>query len=212
MANVEMIVRLKVPDNVAITAFNTLKRMNYTALKKLERADYYKFDVSGNIAQFKEKICKTDIIINPNKHEYSFNLNGTINEKNDGKNNGKAIKIKMAKINLLVQDLDNSLGLLLTLKERLGFSNIIKLEKGVLWTMYFEPKFSPIEDWRKFCNDNQRTKQNDAKVQGLSTELIKIPPFYERRNFYSRDAEKIAEDIAKNLLMNENFQRYVVLK
>ena len=29
MTTVEMIVSLKVPDNVAITAFNTLKRMGY---------------------------------------------------------------------------------------------------------------------------------------------------------------------------------------
>jgi hypothetical protein len=53
-----------------------------------------------------------------------------------------------------------------TLKERLGFTNIKKLEKGILWTMYF-----------------------DKKAQ----------------------ARKIAVDITKNLLMNENYQKHNML-
>jgi hypothetical protein len=65
-----------------------------------------------------------------------------------------------------VQDLDNGNSLLSTLKERLGFTNIKKLEKGILWTMYF-----------------------DKKVQ----------------------ARKIAVDITKNLLMNENYQKHNIL-
>ena len=35
MTAIEMIVSLKVSDNVAISAFNTLKRMGYNKLKKL---------------------------------------------------------------------------------------------------------------------------------------------------------------------------------
>ena len=152
MTAVEMIVSLKVPDNVAITAFNTLKRMGYK-LKKLERADYYKFDVKNNVENFKKQISNTDILVNSNKNKFSFTID---NKKNNYK-----------KINILVQDLDNGSGLLLTLKERLGFTNIKKLEKGVLWAMYFDKK------------DN---------------------------------AKKIAIDITKNLLMNENYQKYKIIK
>lgn len=154
MTTVEMIVSLKVPDNVAITAFNALKRMGYK-LKELKRADYYRFNATGNIENFKKQISNTDILVNANKNKFSFAI-----EKNNDKNN-------YDKINVLVQDVDNGVGLLLTLKERLGFADIKKLEKGILWTMYF-----------------------DKKVNG----------------------KKIAVDIAKTLLMNENYQKYKVVK
>ena len=66
-----------------------------------------------------------------------------------------------------MQELNGDNGLLSTLKERLGFENIKKLEKGILWTMYFDKK---------------------------------------------TNAKKIAVDITKNLLMNENYQKYKILK
>lgn len=149
-----MIVSLKVPDNVAITAFNTLKRMKYSQLKRLERSDYYKFDVQGNVEDFKKRISNTDILVNSNKNKFSFSIN---NSKN---NNFK-------RINILVWELDNENSLLKTLKERLGFDNIKKLEKGVLWAMYFDKK---------------------------------------------ANAKKTAVEITKNLLMNENYQKYRIMK
>ncbi len=152
---VEMFVSLKVPDNVAITAFNTLKRMNYRQLKKLEKSDYYKFDVKNNVENFKKQISNTDILVNSNKNKFSFSL---------GKNNISNKNYK--KINVLIRDLDDGKGLLLTLRERLGFKNIKKLEKGILWTMHF-----------------------DKNV----------------------DAKNIAVDITKNLLMNENYQKFTIL-
>ncbi|MDP6265698.1 MAG: hypothetical protein QF584_02920, partial [Candidatus Woesearchaeota archaeon] len=143
--------------NVAITTFNTLKRMDYKKLKKLERSDYYKFDVKDNIEEFKKQISNTDILINSNKNKFSFSIDD---------NNKDNIK-KYKKINVLVQELNGDNGLLSTLKERLGFENIKKLEKGILWTMYFDKK---------------------------------------------TNAKKIAVDITKNLLMNENYQKYKILK
>ena len=149
MPTVEMFVSLKVLDNVTITAFNTLKRMKYKQLKKLNRSYYYKFDVKGNIEDCKKQISKVDILVNSNKHKFFFSI-----EKNKN-------------INILVQDLDNANSLLSTLKERLGFKNIKKLEKGILWTMYF-----------------------DKKMQ----------------------AKKIALEITKSLLMNENYKKYKILE
>jgi phosphoribosylformylglycinamidine (FGAM) synthase PurS component len=158
MVTIEMAVSLKVPDNVAITAFNTLKRIGYKQLKRLERSDYYKFDVKGNINKFKEDISKADILVNANKHKFSFTI-----QKNNKKNN----KIKYQVIGVLVQDLDNRSSLLSTLKERLSLKNIKKFEKGILWTMHFDKK---------------------------------------------TNAKDIAGDITKNLLMNENYQKYKILK
>jgi len=179
MPTIEMFVSLKVSDNVAITAFNTIKRMGNKQLKQLERFDYYKFDVQGNVEDFKKQISNADILVNANKHKFSFSIsqkseisgnlensenfqseNNNINNKNQKNNNYK-------KINVLIQDTDNGAGLLSTLKERLGFINIKKLEKGVLWTMYFDKKVN---------------------------------------------AKKIASDITKNLLMNENYQKYRIMK
>ena len=122
MPTTELFVSLKVPDNVAITAFHTLKRMGYKELKKLKRLDYYKFDFSGDKKNFETKIMQVDILVNVNKHKFSFSL-----EKNEG---------ILKKINVLVQNLSNGDGLLKILRERLGFKNIKKLEKGVLWSMY----------------------------------------------------------------------------
>ncbi|MDP3766137.1 MAG: hypothetical protein Q8R04_06510 [Nanoarchaeota archaeon] len=154
MPTIEMFVSLKVPDNVAITAFNTLKKMGYDELIALERSDYYKFEISGDEKKFKDEISKVDILINANKHKFLFSI-----EKN--KDNKNSI------VNVLVQDLDNGSGLLSVLKERLGFKNIKKIEKGVLWAMHFK---------------------KDA------------------------DAEKNAVDITKNLLMNENYQKFKILQ
>ncbi len=129
MAIAEMIVSLKAPDNAAITAFNTLKRTGYK-LKKLERSDYYKFDVKDNVENFKKQISNTDILVNSNKNKFSFAM----------EENNKNQKNNIKKIDILVQDLDNGNNLLSTLKERLGFINIKKLEKGILWTMHFDKK------------------------------------------------------------------------
>src|SRR3989338_4160834 len=159
MPTIEMFVSLKGPDNIAITAFNTLKKMGYK-LKELERSDYYKFDVENDIENFKKQIGNTDILVNSNKNKCNFGLgNDKNNKKQDKSSNYK-------KINVLVQNLDNGSGLLSTLKERLGFTNIKKVEKGILWTMYF-----------------------DKKAQ----------------------AKKIAVGITKNLLMNENYQKYKII-
>lgn len=123
MTTTELLVSLKVPDNAAITTFHTLHRMGYHNLKDLERADYYKFEFSGNKRQFEKKISQADILVNANKHKFKFNL-----EKNDDED----------KISVLVQNLGSDSGLLSTLKERLGFKNIKKVEKGVLWTFNFD--------------------------------------------------------------------------
>jgi len=158
MPTIEMFVSLKMPDNIAITAFNTLKRMKYKQLIKLEKSDYYKFEVKDNVEDFKKKISQVDILVNSNKNKYSFSL-----KENNNKKQNKNIKI----ISILVKDLDIGTGLLSTLRERLGLAEIKKLDKGILWTMYF---------------------------------------------YKTTNAKKIAFQITKSLLMNENYQKYKLLK
>jgi len=112
---VEMFVRLLIPDSIAVTAFNTLKKLGYDKLKSLKRMDYYCFEVEDEEG-FKEKISKVDLLVNANKHSCSFSLDS------------KDIKV-------LVREIDDRNGLLAVLKNRLGFSNIKSIEKGSLWLM-----------------------------------------------------------------------------
>ena len=155
MTTAELYVSLKVPDNVAITAFHALERMGFDRLKSLERQDYYKFEFNGNIKSFQENISKVDILVNANKHKFNFDLDRS------------RLNQVYPKINVLVQDLSHAQELLSILKNRLNFKNIKKVEKGTLWSLSIDSS--------------------------------------------EEESKKIAVDITKNLLMNENYQKYKIL-
>ena len=115
---VEMIVSLKVPDTTAITALQTLNKIGFNKIKDVKRADYYRFSVEGDEQKFRDKICKVDILVNANKHSCSFSIP-----------QDNLAKISVKNIN------DSGSGLLPTLKNRLGFKDIKKVEKAVLWSL-----------------------------------------------------------------------------
>lgn len=155
MFETELIVRLIIPDNTAVTAFYTLEKMGHK-LKGLKRENYYKFYVDGNEKEFIKKIGKVDILVNYNKNSY------TIKKPNEKFEDNNFINIR-----ILVKNIDdNAFSLLSTLKERLGFKNIKKIEKGVLWTLSFDS---------------------------------------------AENAKNQTEEIAKNLLVNENYQEYSII-
>ena len=145
-----MIVSLKVPDTTAITALQTLQKIGFNKIKDVKREDYYKFLIEGDEKRFKEEICKVDILINANKNSCDFSI------KKDN-----TTKILVKNIN------DDGTGLLSTLKNRLGFDNIKKVEKAVLWTLAIDAD--------------------------------------------EKEAGRIAEKAAKELLVNENYQEYQIL-
>ena len=147
---VEMIVSLKVPDTTAITALQTLQKIGFNKIKDVKREDYYKFLIEGDEKRFKEEICKVDILINANKNSCDFSI------KKDN-----TTKILVKNIN------DDGTGLLSTLKNRLGFKNITKVEKAVLWSLAIDAD--------------------------------------------EKEARKIAEKAAKELLVNENYQEFEIL-
>ncbi len=111
----EMIVSLKIPDATAITALQTLHRTGFKKISGIKRSDYYKFSFDGDAGDFKNKISKVDILVNANKHSCGFLI-----RRDDS-------------VKLLVKNTDEGDGLLKTLKNRLGFSQIKKAEKGTLW-------------------------------------------------------------------------------
>ena len=113
---IEMVVSLKVPDTTAITALQTLQKLGFRKIKDVKRHFYYKFVIDGNEEDFKAKISKVDILVNANKHSFDFEI-----KKDD-----------YVKIMIKNTDDDGS-GLLSTLKNRLGFGNIKKIESGVVY-------------------------------------------------------------------------------
>ena len=147
---VEMIVSLKVPDTTSITALQTLQKIGFSKIRNVGRADYYKFSIEGDEKKFMSQICKIDILVNANKHAYTFSI------------------LKEGSIKILVKNInDGGSGILATLKNRLGFKNIEKIEKGTLWSLAIEAD--------------------------------------------EKEARKIAEKAAKDLLVNENYQEYSIL-
>lgn len=157
MKKIELFVGLKIPDTTAITAFHTLERMGYSKLESLERRDYYGFKIKGDADEFSREIVKTDILVNANKHTHQIKQEGDKIEKEN-----------KCEIYVLVKSIDNDANnLMFTLKHRLGFDNIIEMEKGILWKLDFN------------LNDYD-------------------------------EAKKLAEDIAKNLLVNSHYQGFKV--
>ncbi|MFH1641303.1 MAG: hypothetical protein ABIC04_00210 [Nanoarchaeota archaeon] len=115
---IELFVGLKIPDTVAITSLNTIKRMGYVDVKNVCRELYYQFDVDQDSGFF-EKISKVDILVNANKNTY----------------HNKLIK-KSGTVYIMVFDkLDNCANLQSTLINRLGFNNIKSMRQGILWML-----------------------------------------------------------------------------
>ncbi len=147
---IEMIVSLKVPDTTAITALQTLQKLGFNKIKDVKRNFYYTFVIDGDEVDFKNKISKVDLIANANKHSCDFGIK------------------KEGSVKILVKNTDDDeSGLLSTLKSRLGFSNLKKVEYSVLWGLFI--------------------------------------------NADEKEAKKIAEKAAKELLANENYQEYIIL-
>jgi phosphoribosylformylglycinamidine (FGAM) synthase PurS component len=142
MTKINLYVGLKIPDKTAITSFHTLEKMGFNRLKRLEREDYYEFDVYENEDSFMKNIVKVDILVNANK-------NYAMVSKGDEK---KQIKSDNIIITVLVKDSgDKCEGILSTLKERMGFSNINSMSKSVLWRMHIN---SEDEDEARKIGEN----------------------------------------------------------
>ena len=123
MKTIEMIVGLKVPDTTAITTLQTLQKLGFSKIKDVKKEDYYKFFIEGSENKFRENISKVDVLVNANKHLYSFEV------KKD-----ESVKISVKNIN------ESNEGLLMTLKKRLGFKELKSIEKYTLWSLFIDEK------------------------------------------------------------------------
>lgn len=120
MKTLKMFVGLKIPDTTAITALNTLKRMGYSSVGKLERFQYYEF-TCANPELLTDRLAKIDILVNANKN---YAIVGTESHEEGFtyllvKNKGETHE-----------------GLLSTLQNRLGLKEIQSVSVGTLWKMH----------------------------------------------------------------------------
>jgi len=125
---IKLFVGLKVPDTTAITAFHALQRLGYK-LSKLERRDYYEFEVLKDEDKFIKEIVGVDILVNANKHTAEI-------RKADDEPAGDDYT------RVLVESLEKDLSLFSTLRERMGFEHLSSVSKGVLWIMDTDKKTS----------------------------------------------------------------------
>ena len=61
-------IRLKIPDNEAYTALTALRRLGVDA-GRLERAQIWQMQDSGDAADFALRVERNESLFNPNKHE-----------------------------------------------------------------------------------------------------------------------------------------------
>ncbi|MBR9699873.1 hypothetical protein GOV09_05435 [Candidatus Woesearchaeota archaeon] len=122
---IRLLVKLKIPDTTCITAFHTLEKMGFKELKKLEREDFYEFEVLKDAEKFMKDIVQTDIVVNANKHSTS------IYKVEDAP--------KHETFNAVVINKGDA-PLFKTLREQLGFDNLHSMRQGVLWKMHVDSK------------------------------------------------------------------------
>ncbi|MBI5388926.1 hypothetical protein HZB01_00940 [Candidatus Woesearchaeota archaeon] len=125
-----MLVKLLIPDNVAITTFHTLEGMGFSSLKKISRQDYYSFETKSP-GDFVAKITKVDILVNANKHKATVLEKLPATTEMDG--------LYAVHVQVLAGENDCG-GLLAVLQTRLGFSEITSMERGVFWTLFLDAK------------------------------------------------------------------------
>lgn len=130
---VELFVRLIIPDTIAITALNAMKKMGFE-VKSVVRQDYYSFEITEN-KDFEERIKKVDVLVNYNKHRAANRLE------------------KYGNVNVLVKNTDDqNEGLLNVLRNRLGFNEIKSIVKGTLWSLSIDAG-DPLAIAEKITND-----------------------------------------------------------
>jgi len=135
--DVELRVRLKIPDVTALTARSALQRRlgHAETLLDLERADYWRLsleaaDEQAALGLAKQLAEKTNLFVNPNKHTYSL-WSATAAE--GGPSSGPPFRI-----NVLVTSPEDSQGeaACAALRGRLGYGDrVLDVASGVLWTL-----------------------------------------------------------------------------
>ncbi|MBI5390073.1 hypothetical protein HZB02_01150 [Candidatus Woesearchaeota archaeon] len=114
-----LLVKLVIPDNVAITTLHTLQHIGF-AVETVKRQDVFFFDISQQSNHFTEHIAKVDVLVNANKHRSQV---------------VDRIAPVPGEVQILVKNRDEDTSSLLRLLHQLGFPEIAHVEKGTLWSL-----------------------------------------------------------------------------
>lgn len=132
---IELCVRLKGADLVALTARNTLRQdLGYEdILEGLEREDHWSIRVQAEDGEESKRLAerlasKTKLFVNPNKHTYRI---GRREKREERRKEG------IYEIWVLVNFIEDKEGELTceTLRSTYGLGNIIGVRRGTLWKM-----------------------------------------------------------------------------
>lgn len=145
---IELIVKLKIPDVTAITARNTLqRRLGYAdVLRDLRREDYWALTVQVDSEAAARDLGielaeRTNVFVNPNKHTYRLNVRRPL-EAEDSGHQVSSLGLPPSGEPISVQVLTGFMGdasASLTqeaLQGRLGYGQMVQeVERGTLWTL-----------------------------------------------------------------------------
>ena len=167
MYDIELFVRLKIPDVVAITSRTTLqRRMGYgEILRALTREDFWKITVDVPSREDADRLAvelaeKTTVFVNPNKHAYTFEVldsgaheTGKAPSQRDGEWDVRV---------LVTVDDDAEASLTLdALQNRLGYgATIHNVERGILWTLTL--RADSVQRARRIAEEITLTRRVDA--------------------------------------------------
>ena len=147
MVDVELLVRLRIPDVVALTARNALqRRMGYAGvLADLKRADYWKLTLNVASPQKALELAtqlaeNTALFVNPNKHSYSVAVVPRELRAAAATAGGKAAQRSDGPfaVRVLVTSPDDAGGeqACRALQDRLGFGDrVAAVQRGTLWLL-----------------------------------------------------------------------------
>ena len=191
---IELLVKLKTVDSIALTAKNTLQKdMGYQGtLLDIRREEYYLIEVESKSIEEAKKLGSefatvTKTIVNPNKHTYTLRvIEGMVNDKEQRASRTESGIEKSAEaagekspfvIAVLVCYKQDEKAQILkdTLKNTLGYGNSVRsVSRGMLWKLII----------------NART---GVRAKEIAEEIAS------------------ARSMEKGLLANPNSQTYVVL-
>ena len=144
MHEIELLVRLKIPDVTALTARNSLqRRMGYAeTVVDLQRADYWKLtlDVASQddaLRLARELAEETNLFVNPNKHTYTLAIAGH-RALGVGQWTDRALAKAARPAEVLVKSPEDTSGddACAALQGRLGYgSKVAGVACGTLWTL-----------------------------------------------------------------------------
>lgn len=149
--NINVFVKLRVPDLWASTAKKTIVRsLGYTCLADIAREDIWHFCIEEKSKKDAEKYVEditknSNLFVNPNKHSYRIQSNGL--------QLAEAQEENTFIIPVVVYWFDNTSSVLIykTLKYRLQYKNVQGLKGGVLW--WLKINTTSRENARKIAKD-----------------------------------------------------------